>query len=98
MKQLTTYMILFTVYFFGLVFYHRLYTRSSLGLSRIAIYRLLVIVLFLTCISWQSIVHVSVTRKDILLLFAAGILGVAINHYSFYASLRHQRRLQQRLS
>jgi drug/metabolite transporter (DMT)-like permease len=55
----------------------------------ISIYRLIVIVLFLGSISWQSIIHLSVTRRDILLLIVAGILGVAINHYSFYASLQH---------
>jgi len=55
----------------------------------IAIYRLVVIVVFLGCISWRAIVHTSVTRRDIGLLIAAGILGVAINHYSFYASLQH---------
>lgn len=90
MKQLTTYMILFScVFFWASNFIIGSILVQHWDPIAIAIYRLLVIVLFLTCISWQSIVHISVTRKDILLLFAAGILGVAINHYSFYASLQH---------
>lgn len=90
MKQLTTYMILFSCVFFwasnfiiGAILIHHWEPIA------IAIYRLIVIVLFLGCISWQSIIHLSVTRRDILLLIVAGILGVAINHYSFYASLQH---------
>ena len=90
MKQLTTYMILLSCVFFwasnfiiGAILIHHWEPIA------IAIYRLIVIVLFLGCISWQSIIHLSVTRRDILLLIVAGILGVAINHYSFYASLQH---------
>ncbi|MFJ5764765.1 DMT family transporter [Lysinibacillus sp. NPDC093210] len=90
MKQLTTYMILFSCVFFwasnfiiGAILIHHWEPIV------ISIYRLIVIVLFLGCISWRSITHLSVTRRDILLLIVAGILGVAINHYSFYASLQH---------
>ncbi|MFJ7407339.1 MULTISPECIES: DMT family transporter [unclassified Lysinibacillus] len=90
MKQLTTYMILFSCVFFwasnfiiGAILIHHWEPIV------ISIYRLIVIVLFLGCISWRSITHLSVTHRDILLLIVAGILGVAINHYSFYASLQH---------
>ncbi|MEK5331699.1 MULTISPECIES: DMT family transporter [unclassified Lysinibacillus] len=90
MKQLTTYMILFSCVFFwasnfiiGAILIHH---WDPIVIS---IYRLIVIVLFLGCISWRFIIHLSVTRRDILLLIVAGILGVAINHYSFYASLQH---------
>lgn len=90
MKQLTTYMILFFCVFFwasnfiiGAIFVHHWDPIA------IAIYRLVVIVVFLGCISWRAIARTSVTRRDIGLLIVAGILGVAINHYSFYASLQH---------
>jgi len=55
----------------------------------VAIFRLIVIVLFLGCISWKAIIRTTFTRNDLLLLIIAGILGVSINHYSFYASLQH---------
>lgn len=55
----------------------------------VAIFRLMVIVLFLGCISWKAIIRTTFTRNDLLLLIIAGILGVSVNHYSFYASLQH---------
>lgn len=90
MKQLTTYMILFSCVFF----WASNFIIGSILINHwepivIAIYRLIIIVLFLGCIHWQAIVHVTFTRNDFLLLMIAGILGVAINHYSFYASLQH---------
>ena len=90
MKQLTTYMILFfCVFFWASNFIIGAIFVQHWDPIAIAIYRLVVIVVFLGCISWRAIVHTSVTRRDIGLLIVAGILGVAINHYSFYASLQH---------
>ncbi|MFJ7665504.1 DMT family transporter [Lysinibacillus sp. NPDC097195] len=90
MKQFTTYMILFfCVFFWASNFIIGAIFGQQWEPIAIAIYRLVVIVVFLGAISWRAIVQTTVTRRDILLLMIAGILGVAINHYSFYASLQH---------
>ncbi|WP_249685863.1 EamA family transporter, partial [Bacillus velezensis] len=45
----------------------------------LAIFRLIIIVLFLGCIRWKAITRTIFTRKNLLLLVIAGILGVSIN-------------------
>ncbi|MFJ7888962.1 DMT family transporter [Lysinibacillus xylanilyticus] len=90
MKQLTTYMILFScVFFWASNFIIGSILINYWAPISIAIFRLIVIVLFLGCMNWQAIVRATFTRYDSILLIIAGILGVAINHYSFYASLQH---------
>lgn len=90
MKQLTIYMILFScVFFWASNFIIGSILIEHWSPIMVAIFRLMVIVLFLGCISWKAIIHTTFTRNDLLLLIIAGILGVSINHYSFYASLQH---------
>ncbi|MFJ7920225.1 DMT family transporter [Lysinibacillus fusiformis] len=90
MKQLTIYMILFScVFFWASNFIIGSILIEHWSPIMVAIFRLMVIVLFLGCISWKAIIRTTITRNDLLLLILAGILGVSINHYSFYASLQH---------
>ncbi|GLC88176.1 DMT family transporter [Lysinibacillus piscis] len=90
MKQVTTYLILVAcVFFWASNFIIGAILVEHWSPVMVAILRLIVIVLFLGCISWRAIVKVRLTKRDVLLLTIAGILGVAINHYSFYASLQH---------
>lgn len=90
MKQLTIYMILFScVFFWASNFIIGSILIEHWSPIMVAIFRLIVIVLFLGCISWKAIILTRLTRNDLLLLIIAGILGVSINHFSFYASLQH---------
>ncbi|MEA0555446.1 DMT family transporter [Lysinibacillus irui] len=90
MKQLTIYMILFScVFFWASNFIIGSILIDHWAPITVAIFRLIVIVLFLGCISWKTINRTAFTRNDLVLLVIAGILGVSINHYSFYASLQH---------
>ncbi len=90
MKQLTIYMILFScVFFWASNFIIGSILIEHWSPIMVAIFRLMVIVLFLGCISWKAIIRTTFTRNDLLLLIIAGILGVSVNHYSFYASLQH---------
>lgn len=90
MKQLTIYMILFScVFFWASNFIIGSILIEHWSPIMVAIFRLMVIVLFLGCISWKAIIRTTLTRNDLLLLIIAGILGVSINHFSFYASLQH---------
>ncbi len=90
MKQFTIYMILFScVFFWASNFIIGSILIEHWAPITVAIFRLIIIVLFLGCISWKAITRTIFTRKNLLLLVIAGILGVSINHYSFYASLQH---------
>lgn len=90
MKQFTIYMILFScVFFWASNFIIGAILIEHWAPITVAIFRLIVIVLFLGCISWKAITRTAFTRHDLMLLAIAGILGVSINHYSFYASLQH---------
>ena len=90
MKQLTIYMILFScVFFWASNFIIGSILIEHWAPITVAIFRLMIIVLFLGCISWKAITRTTFTRKNSLMLVIAGILGVSINHYSFYASLQH---------
>ncbi|GED63139.1 DMT family transporter [Lysinibacillus fusiformis] len=90
MKQLTIYMILFScVFFWASNFIIGSILIEHWSPIMVANFRLMVIVLFLGCISWKAIIRTTFTRNDLLLLIIAGILGVSVNHYSFYASLQH---------
>jgi len=90
MKQLPIYMILFScVFFWASNFIIGSILIEHWDPLTVAIFRLIVIVLFLGGISWKAIYRTTFTRNDLLLLILAGILGVSINHYSFYASLQH---------
>ncbi|PCD81799.1 DMT family transporter [Lysinibacillus fusiformis] len=89
MKQLTIYMILFScVFFWASNFIIGSILIEHWSPIMVAVFRLMVIVLFLGCISWK-VIRTTFTRNDLLLLIIAGILGVSVNHYSFYASLQH---------
>ncbi|MGE7923043.1 DMT family transporter [Viridibacillus arvi] len=97
-KQLVTYFILFCcVFAWGSNFIFGAILVNVFAPSVIAFIRLIFIVLFLWSITFRDVRNYRLSKKDFLILVIAGLIGITLNQWSFYASLQYSEPVKAAL-
>ncbi|ETT87423.1 DMT family transporter [Viridibacillus sp. FSL R5-0477] len=97
-NQLFTYFILFCcVFAWGSNFIFGAILVNVFAPSVIAFIRLIFIVLFLWSITYREVRNYRLSKKGLLILVVAGLIGITLNQWSFYASLQYSEPVKAAL-
>jgi len=97
-NQLVTYFILFCcVFAWGSNFIFGAILVNVFAPSVIAFIRLIFIVLFLWSITYREVRNYRLSKKGLLILVVAGLIGITLNQWSFYASLQYSEPVKAAL-